>query len=55
MKVKRLLIPFIELPLPRDVILHFNEMDETNPNVIKYQLHPIFGPWILKFGLFLDR
>ena len=51
----RLLVPHISLDLPANIILAYNKMEETDPLVAIFRLHPLIGEEICKFGIFLDR
>jgi len=55
MNAKRLVVPYIELDLPGDIVLEFNELEEEDPLVLSYQFHPIIGKHIRELGVFLDR
>jgi hypothetical protein len=55
MNVKRLLVPYISLDLPGDIILTYNKMEESDPLVAVFRLHPVIGEEVYKFGIFLDR
>jgi hypothetical protein len=55
MNVKRLLVPYIELNLPGELILLYNELEEDDPRVILYQTHPLIASEIRELGVFLDR
>eukprot|EP01126_Amoeba_proteus_P066241 TRINITY_DN9544_c0_g1_i1.p1 TRINITY_DN9544_c0_g1~~TRINITY_DN9544_c0_g1_i1.p1 ORF type:complete len:165 (-),score=23.52 TRINITY_DN9544_c0_g1_i1:19-513(-) len=55
MGTDRLLVPYMEINLPADLILAFNELDMEDPQVLFYQNHPTLGLEIRKLGAFLDR
>ncbi|PRP82281.1 hypothetical protein PROFUN_06293 [Planoprotostelium fungivorum] len=53
--VERLVVPTILLDLPAEIILAYNKMEEEDPLVAVFRLHPLIGEEVYKFGLFLDR
>jgi len=55
LKVKRLLVPYLELELSGEAILKYNDLEEGDPLVASYQTHPIIGKNIRQLGIFLDR
>jgi len=55
LKVKRLLVPYLEIELTGEAILKFNDLEEGDPLVAKYQTHPFIGQNIRELGVFLDR
>jgi hypothetical protein len=55
MNVNKLIVPYISLDLPSDIILTYNKIDEDDPLVAVFRLHPLLGEEIYKFGIFLDR
>eukprot|EP01117_Protostelium_nocturnum_P010179 TRINITY_DN3639_c0_g2_i1.p1 TRINITY_DN3639_c0_g2~~TRINITY_DN3639_c0_g2_i1.p1 ORF type:complete len:230 (-),score=77.78 TRINITY_DN3639_c0_g2_i1:422-1111(-) len=55
MNVNRLIVPAITLDLPAEIILAYNKMEEDDPLVPVFRLHPLIGEEIFKFGIFLDR
>lgn len=55
MKVQQLAIPYMKLNLPGKMILDFNELEEDDPLVAKYQLNQAIGGKIRDLGVFLDR
>jgi len=55
MNVKRIVVPVISLDLPGDIILTYNKMEENDPLVAVFRLHPVIGEEVYKFGIFLDR
>jgi hypothetical protein len=40
---------------PIAFLLEYNHMEETDPRVGLYRTHPVWGPDIVDFGIFLDR
>eukprot|EP01119_Soliformovum_irregulare_P025987 TRINITY_DN9773_c0_g1_i2.p2 TRINITY_DN9773_c0_g1~~TRINITY_DN9773_c0_g1_i2.p2 ORF type:complete len:156 (-),score=21.61 TRINITY_DN9773_c0_g1_i2:136-603(-) len=55
MNVTKFIVPYISLDLPGDMILAYNRMEENDPLVAVFRLHPLLGEEIYKFGIFLDR
>jgi len=55
MNVTRLLVPYIALDLSGEIILTYNKMEEQDPLVAVFRLHPLIGEEVFKFGIFLDR
>eukprot|EP01120_Amphizonella_sp_Union-15-10_P000682 TRINITY_DN10714_c0_g1_i1.p1 TRINITY_DN10714_c0_g1~~TRINITY_DN10714_c0_g1_i1.p1 ORF type:complete len:292 (+),score=42.62 TRINITY_DN10714_c0_g1_i1:151-1026(+) len=55
MNVKQLIVPYISLNLPGDVILSYNELEEDDPQVLLYQNHPAIAKEVRELGVFLDR
>jgi len=55
MNINRLIVPYISLDLPGEIILTYNKLEETDPLVAVFRLHPIIGEEIERFGIFLDR
>jgi len=55
MNVQRLVIPFVEINLPGDLILAYNELEPDDPQVSWYQNHPLLASDIRLLGTFLDR
>jgi len=53
--VTKLSIPVISVDLPVRMIVEYNRMEGTDPKVLYYYTHPIFGEEIRVFGLFLDK
>jgi len=55
MNVSRLIIPYVEINLPGDLILAYNELEPEDPQVPWYQNHPLLASDIRLLGTFLDR
>jgi len=55
MNIDKLIIPYISLALPGDIILAYNKLEERDPLVSLFRLHPVIGNEVYKFGVFLDR
>eukprot|EP01127_Copromyxa_protea_P014661 TRINITY_DN4130_c0_g1_i1.p1 TRINITY_DN4130_c0_g1~~TRINITY_DN4130_c0_g1_i1.p1 ORF type:complete len:291 (+),score=40.27 TRINITY_DN4130_c0_g1_i1:55-927(+) len=53
--VDKLLIPFMEIHLPGDFLLAYNELDSEDPQVLFYQQHDLIAPEIQKLGVFLNH
>jgi hypothetical protein len=51
----RLIIPFMEIHLPGDFLLAYNELDSEDPQVSFYQNHNLIAAEIRKLGVFLNR
>lgn len=55
LNVNNLIVPFVELNLPAEVILSYNELEENDPQIDLYQRHPLIASEIKQLGVFLDR
>jgi len=55
MNVKQLVVPYISLNLPGELILTYNELEEDDPQVLLYQHHPLIASEVRELGVFLDR
>eukprot|EP01121_Diplochlamys_sp_Union-15-3_P000316 TRINITY_DN1029_c0_g2_i2.p1 TRINITY_DN1029_c0_g2~~TRINITY_DN1029_c0_g2_i2.p1 ORF type:complete len:311 (+),score=39.69 TRINITY_DN1029_c0_g2_i2:154-1086(+) len=55
MNVKQFLIPYIDIDLPGELILTYNELEEDDPQVVLYQQHPVIATKVRELGVFLDR
>lgn len=55
MNLERLAVPFIELQLPSELILSYNELEKDDPQIDLYQRHPLISSEIRQLGVFLDR
>jgi len=55
MKVKRFLVPYMELDLPGHIILQYNDCEIDDPILPLLRLDPEMGDKIRDLGFFLDR
>lgn len=55
LNVNSLIVPFVELNLPAEVIISYNELEENDPQIDLYQRHPLIASEIKQLGVFLDR
>jgi len=55
MNIKRFLVPYVDIHLPAEAILHYNDIDEDDPRVLWYLNHPTYGKDVRKLGAFLDK
>jgi len=53
--VTRLVLSFISLNLPIEMMKEYNKMDEHDFRCFLYRYHPLYGDEIQKLGLFLDK
>eukprot|EP01122_Echinamoeba_exundans_P014016 TRINITY_DN6262_c0_g1_i1.p1 TRINITY_DN6262_c0_g1~~TRINITY_DN6262_c0_g1_i1.p1 ORF type:complete len:360 (+),score=41.03 TRINITY_DN6262_c0_g1_i1:244-1323(+) len=51
----RLLVPYLDLDLPVDTILEYNELDADDPQILSLQLDPVVAPEIRELSVFVDR
>lgn len=54
-QIQRLVIPFMDINLPGEFVLAYNELDAEDPQVSFYQQHTLIAPEIRKLGVFLNR
>lgn len=55
LNASRLLVPYLDLALPIDTILEYNQLDADDPQILSLQLDPIIAPEIRELSVFLDR